>query len=55
MHNFGSPEDLDYMVPLYTAGISPHEVRYHFADISPVPQEWISLKKQVLRLGFFLR
>ncbi len=32
--------------------VSPHEVRYHFADISPVLQERISLKKQVLRLVF---
>ncbi len=53
MHNFGSPADLDYMVPLYTAGISPHEVRYHFTDISSVPQERISLKKPSRKTGFF--
>ncbi len=35
------------------AGISPHEVRYHFTDISPVPQERISLKKPCLKTGFF--
>ncbi len=39
---------------LYAAGISPHEVRYHFADISSVVRERISLKKQVLRLFFLV-
>ncbi len=32
-------------VPIYAAGISPHKVRYHFEDISSVPQERISLKE----------
>ncbi len=42
-------------VPVYAAGISPHEMRYHFADISPVPSGGgrISLKKTDLKAVFF--